>query len=67
MKKRYLLSIFTAIILATCQVSAQTNLTQAVDFTVTDVDGNVHNLFNLLSNGQHVCIDFFSLPVDHAR
>lgn len=39
--------------------NAQTSLTVAVDFTVTDIDGNSHNLFNILNAGQYVCIDFF--------
>ena len=40
-------------------MNAQTTLTNAVDFTVTDLDGNSHTLFSLLNSGQHVCIDFF--------
>jgi thiol-disulfide isomerase/thioredoxin len=39
--------------------SAQTTLTQAVDFTVTDVDGNQHTLFSILNSGKYVCLDFF--------
>lgn len=38
---------------------AQTPLTTAVDFTVTDTDGNVHNLFTYLNDGKYVVIDFF--------
>lgn len=38
---------------------AQTTLTTAVDFTVTDSKGVSHNLFNYLNAGKHVCIDFF--------
>lgn len=38
---------------------AQTTLTTAVDFTVTDVHGVTHNLFNILNSGKYVCIDFF--------
>ena len=37
----------------------QTNLTEAVDFTATDVFGVEHNLFEILDAGQYVCIDFF--------
>lgn len=37
----------------------QTSLTEAVDFTATDVEGEVHNLFEILDGGQYVCIDFF--------
>lgn len=59
MKKLYTSLAFAASLFLIQPASAQTNLTQAVDFTVTDVDGNVHNLFNILNGGQHVCIDFF--------
>ena len=37
---------------------AQTSLTQAVDFTVTDINGNEHTLFDYLSAGKYVCLDF---------
>ena len=37
----------------------QTNLTQAVDFTVTDCHGQTYNLFEILDRGQAVFIDFF--------
>lgn len=40
-------------------MNAQTTLTNAVDFTVTDLNGNSHTLFSLLSSGKYVCIDFF--------
>ena len=40
--------------------SAQTNLTEAVDFTVTDLDGNEHTLSDYLDAGKYVCIDFFA-------
>ena len=39
--------------------SAQTNLTEAVDFTATDTDGHTWNLFEELAEGKHVLIDFF--------
>jgi thiol-disulfide isomerase/thioredoxin len=37
----------------------QTNLTEAVDFTVTDCHGQTYNLFEILDRGQAVFIDFF--------
>lgn len=40
-------------------VKAQTNLTQAVDFTATDVHGTQIHLFDILDGGQYVLIDFF--------
>ena len=43
-------------------LKAQTNLTQAVDFTATDVHGNEVHLFDILDGGQYVLIDFFYTP-----
>ena len=40
-------------------VSAQTPLTQAVDFSTIDHHGNEINLFEILDGGQYVLIDFF--------
>ena len=40
-------------------LNAQTTLTTAVNFTVTDVHGNTHTLFDYLADGKHVVIDFF--------
>ena len=52
-----LLAMFFAI---TAGLHAQsTNLTQAVDFTVTDCHGNEIHLFDILDRGQAVFIDFF--------
>lgn len=40
-------------------VYAQTPLTEAVDFTTIDHDGNEIHLFDILDGGQYVLIDFF--------
>ena len=40
--------------------SAQTQLTEAVDFTVTDLEGQEHTLSEYLDAGKFVCIDFFA-------
>lgn len=40
-------------------IKAQTHLTEAVDFTATDYDGNEIHLFEILDRGQYVVIDFF--------
>ena len=55
--KKKLLTITAVLTILFAQ--AQTNLTTAVDFTVTDIHGNTHNLFNYLDNGKHVIVDFF--------
>ena len=41
-------------------MGAQTPLTEAVDFSVTDLDGNEHTLSEYLDAGKYVCIDFFA-------
>ena len=56
MKKLYTTFILC---LSLFSVNAQTSLTTAVDFTVTDVHGNTHNLFSYLDEGKHVIVDFF--------
>ena len=40
--------------------NAQTSLTNAVDFTVTTLEGETFNLFSTLGTGQWVMIDFFA-------
>ncbi|MGY8989349.1 MAG: TlpA family protein disulfide reductase [Flavobacteriales bacterium] len=45
--------------LSLVNLNAQTSLTTAVDFTVTDVHGETHNLFSLLNEGKYVIVDFF--------
>ena len=57
MKKIYILSIL--LFLSVSFSKAQTTLSTAVDFTVTDLDGNSHNLFSILASGKYVCLDFF--------
>jgi len=52
--------IFIVMLLFTTTfIFSQTPLTQAVDFTATDIYGVEHNLFDILDGGQYVCIDFF--------
>ena len=53
------ITLFLGLLLATTFSVAQTNLTEAVDFTATDIEGVEHNLFSILEGGQYVCIDFF--------
>lgn len=51
-------SLLSACALAAGSLTAQTSLTQAVDFTVTDIHGVEHHLFEYLDAGKHVCLDF---------
>ena len=53
------ITLFLGLLLATTFSFAQTNLTEAADFTATDTEGVEHNLFSILDGGQYVCIDFF--------
>ena len=55
MKK--LLSIIIAVMLS-FGLNAQTELTQAPDFTTTDYFGNEINLYEILEGGQHVLLHF---------
>ncbi|NLO50130.1 MAG: Omp28-related outer membrane protein [Bacteroidales bacterium] len=57
MKK--LLFVFLVMLGISTLTKAQTPLTVAVDFTVTTVEGEELNLFDILDGGQHVLIDFF--------
>ena len=60
MKHFTLILTFFATVALTPTTLAQTTLTTAVDFTITDLDGNSHNLFDYLDAGQYVCIDFYA-------
>ncbi|MCK4677103.1 MAG: redoxin domain-containing protein [Bacteroidales bacterium] len=57
MKKRILFASIT--LLLTHAIYAQTPLTEAVDFSKPDLNGNVIRLFDILDSGQYVVIDFF--------
>ncbi|MCK5838949.1 MAG: T9SS type A sorting domain-containing protein [Bacteroidales bacterium] len=57
MKKGILFAAIT--LLLTHAIYAQTPLTEAVDFSKPDLNGNVIHLFDILDNGQYVVIDFF--------
>ena len=57
MKKLFILITF--LVFGVSLQAQQTNLTEAVDFTVTDCHGQTYNLFEILDRGQAVFIDFF--------
>ena len=54
------ITFFLSVLALTFSLSAQTSLTTAVDFTVTDINGNSHTLFDYLDDGKYVCLDFFA-------
>ncbi len=56
MKK--LLTLFLALAFG-MSLKAQCHISEAVDFTVTDIYGREIHLFDILDGGQHVLIDFF--------
>ena len=56
MKK--LLTLFLALALG-FSLKAQCHISEAVDFTATDIYGNEVHLFDILDGGQYVLIDFF--------
>jgi len=53
-------TIIVALFFTTTFAFSQTPLTEAVDFTETDIYGNEITLFEILDAGQYVCIDFFA-------
>lgn len=59
MKKilRLTLALVTTLVISSS--FAQTPLTEAVDFTATDIHGNTWNLFDELDDGKYVLIDFW--------
>ncbi len=57
MKKNLLFVLF---MFAIYQGNAQTTLDTAVNFSVKDVNGNTHKLFDMLNEGKIVMIDFYS-------
>jgi len=63
MMKKFLRLALVMIAAFTMQINssqAQISLTEAVDFTVTDVEGVTWNLFDVLDNqGKYVVIDFW--------
>jgi thiol-disulfide isomerase/thioredoxin len=56
--KRMLYLLF--ILCLACSVSAQTQLTVAKDFSVKDLEGTTHHLFDYLDSNNYVLIDFFT-------
>ena len=56
MKKLFMLII---VIVIGFSAFSQTNLTTALDFTVTDVDGITHDLFDYLNDDKFVVLEFF--------
>lgn len=54
-----LLFLLAILCITSYAAQSQTPLTEAVDFTAVDVDGETWNLFSVLDSGQYVVIDFF--------
>jgi len=53
-------TVIAALLFVATFAFSQTPLTEAVDFTGTDIYGEEFNLFEKLDEGQYVCIDFFT-------
>lgn len=56
MKLKFFLIVFS------CLFSAHSEITmdEAPDFTITDVEGNEHHLYEYLDAGKYVLIDFWA-------
>lgn len=60
MKKPLLVLLATVLHASTfAQVQGYAEGEVVNDFTVTDTDGNVHNLYSITASGKHVMLDFF--------
>ncbi|MCB0642787.1 MAG: TlpA family protein disulfide reductase, partial [Phaeodactylibacter sp.] len=57
MKQLFTLLLTTVFALG---LQAQVSLTEAPDFTVTDIHGESHNLYSLLDQGKYVMIDLYA-------
>ncbi len=58
MERKSMLTVFLILLLAVMGFS-QTTLTEAIDFSVTDLNGNTFHLFETLDSGNYVVLDFF--------
>lgn len=56
---RHLVSLFMLVFGSFQLISAQTYLQTAINFTVEDLDGQTHELFDYLDAGKYVVLDFF--------
>ncbi|MCA1918397.1 MAG: PKD domain-containing protein [Flavobacterium piscis] len=59
MKKITVYLIILLVVLTTNNVLVYSQPNTAVDFTVTDIDGNTHNLYSYLDAGKYVYVCFF--------
>ncbi len=65
--KRIILAVFIFSLFLTnhIEINAQPILNETVsDFTVYDIHGNMHNLYDYLDDGKFVCIDFFGVDCE---
>jgi thiol-disulfide isomerase/thioredoxin len=60
--KKTLLTLASFLLLGASAFAQATNYpngSTVADFTVTDVDGNTHNLYSITASGKYVVLDFF--------
>jgi thiol-disulfide isomerase/thioredoxin len=58
--KKWIASLFIILYCTTNTIFAQTPLDTAVNFSVKDVNGNIHRLYDYLDEGKIVLLDFFT-------
>lgn len=58
--KRFIIIISLMLILTGVLIANETKMTTIPDFTLTDIDGNEVNLYNILDDGKYVVIDFWA-------
>lgn len=61
MRNLFVASVLSLPVLAVAQAYSYPNGSTVADFTVTDVNGVVHNLYDYNAEGKYVYLDFFTL------
>ena len=59
--KKFLLFISASLLIQVIAYAQLPTGSTAPDFTVTDIDGNVHNLYSILDEGKPVLLDLFAV------
>ena len=67
MKKILLLILICFTFLANAQTGLLAGTGYAPDFTVTDINGNTHNLYNYLDSGKIVVLELMSVTCGHCQ
>ena len=67
MKKTLTLLLICLTFLVNAQTGMLNGSGYAPDITVTDINGNTHNLYNYLDSGKVVVLEFLSVTCGHCQ